>query len=245
MKPVLLNVFFRQVRHLTSHLQKLDIIQPACYIELNTKYNWGEQKMPISNFFIVRILHQIRLLNHYDEDDIDMMRYSLQAILWEFEKLVYIFIIFAIMGRILYFLVALVALLTIRTTAGGFHSKTAWGCFIWTLFGFCLAILALPLIPINHLLIGLLSIFCLGATLLAAPLRSLEKEAIQKKDKDKQKKLIACGITVVWLAGVMIYFSHPFASIILWTVVLQSLQLFIEHFRRKRHHQRVASEGER
>jgi len=38
-------------------------------------------------FFIPRLLDYLRRETEYDEDDIDMMRYSLEAILWEIEKI--------------------------------------------------------------------------------------------------------------------------------------------------------------
>jgi Accessory gene regulator B. len=109
----------------------------------------GGSKVPVSNFFIRRILDRIRLLDQYDEDDIDMMRYSLQAILWEIEKLIIIFLLFSLIGRHAYFLITLMALISIRVVAGGYHSQTPINCLLVTLFGFFLAIVVLPLINLN------------------------------------------------------------------------------------------------
>jgi len=121
----------------------------------------GGYKMPISNFFIKKILNRIRNETEYNEEDIDMMRYTLQAILWEVEKTAYLFIIFLIFGAHWQFLTAIVAITTIRPTAGGFHSSSAWGCFFWTLFGLILAIFVLPFIPLMTITIILVGIFTL------------------------------------------------------------------------------------
>ena len=50
--------------------------------------------MPIANFFIIRILDYLRRETDYEEDDIDVMRFSLQGVLWEVEKLLYLFLLF-------------------------------------------------------------------------------------------------------------------------------------------------------
>lgn len=190
--------------------------------------------MPVSNFFISRILNRIRLLDQYDEDDIDMMRYSLQAILWEIEKIIIIFLLFTLMGRQDYFLITLTTLISIRVFAGGYHSQTAIRCLFITFIGFCLAIVILPLITLNNIIILMLSGFSLFVTLLAAPIRTMEKEAIINKDKDTQKKVTAFVITLIWLILLFIYNMHTYAHSILWIIVLQNSQLLFEYIKRKR-----------
>jgi len=194
----------------------------------------GGFNVPVSNFFIRRILDRIRLLNQYDEDDIDMMRYSLQAILWEIEKLIIIFVLFSLIGRHDYFLITLMALISIRVIAGGYHSKTAIKCLLVTLFGFFLAIVVLPLINLNTLQITILTGFCLWVTFLAAPMRTIEKEAIQNKDKDGQKRIYVLIITSIWLAFVFTFKTHAYAYPVLWVIVLQNAQLLFEYLRRKK-----------
>lgn len=189
--------------------------------------------MPISDFLIKRILNQIRALNRYEEDDIDMMRYSLQAILWEIEKVIIIFVIFALMGYPIHYLVTLIVLMSIRVFAGGYHSKSSFGCLFITFSGFFLAIYVLPQIPLNNLAILVLSGLSLLVTLLAAPIRSVQKEAVQKKDKDMQKKMTAFVITTIWLILLFINKTNTYAFPALWMIVLQNAQLLFEYLRRK------------
>ena len=195
-----------------------------------------EKIMPISNYFIVKILNRIRLLSIYEEDDIDMMRYSLQAILWEIEKALFLFLLFALMGRYDYFLITLVTLLSIRVNAGGYHAKTSLGCFIFSFLMFFISIMVLPMLSLNSIGIIAISIFSLSVTIVAAPICSPEKQAIQGKEKDLNKKITSLAITLVWLALVYIFKEHTYAQPVLWMIFLQNAQLLLEYVRRRDEH---------
>jgi len=183
--------------------------------------------MPIANFLIKKILKAHRDLNHYNEDEIDMMRYSLEVLLWETEKFVYMVIIFALLGYWWQFLACVVVVMTIRPMAGGYHARTAWRCFWWTLFGFVLAILVLPLITLNSTYIVLIGVFSLVVTCIAAPLRSEQMERIANKDKDWLKKTIAAIVTVIWFVVLFVYQEHFLAASAIWIIFLQNVQLII------------------
>lgn len=189
--------------------------------------------MPIADFFIVRILDYIRKETDHDEDDIDMMRYSLQAILWEIEKTIYLALIFIILGFGWEILAAMVAVMTIRPTAGGFHSSTVWGCFFWTLFGFSLAIFVLPNIPLVNLTVVAVGLFSLVTTYIATPTRSKQMRAIADTSKDGQKKIKATAITIVWFVLLFFNQEHALAPAVLWIIFLQNLQLLIEYLKQK------------
>jgi len=189
--------------------------------------------MPIADFFIVRILNAIRRETEYDEDDIDMMRYSLQAILWEIEKTIYLAILFTWLGYGWHFLASIVAVMTIRPTAGGFHSSTVWGCFFWTLFGFVLAFFVLPLIPLGNMTVILVGIFSILITYIATPVRSKQMERIADTSKDTQKKYKATIITIIWF--IVIFMNQDFflTEVVMWIIFLQNVQLIIEYMRKK------------
>ena len=189
--------------------------------------------MPIADFFIIRILNHIRKETEYDEDDIDMMRYSLQAILWEIEKTIYLFLLFLALGFQWHFLACLVAIMTIRPNAGGFHSSSVWGCFFWTLLGFVLALFVLPLIPFSNITIILVSIFSILITFIATPVRSKQMERIADTSKDKNKKYKATIITIAWF--VLIFTQQDFFLIesVMWIIFLQNVQLIIEYTRKE------------
>jgi len=189
--------------------------------------------MPIANFFIPKILNKIRKETEYDEDDIDVMRYSLQAILWEVEKTIYLIIIFSLLSHHWQFFAAMVAVMTIRPSAGGFHSSTVWGCFWWTLLGFVLAIFVLPLIPISTLIIIMVAVFSVTITFIATPIRSKQMEKVADKSKDKKKKYFATVVTIIWAVVLVLNQANFLAAPVLWIIFLQNVQLIIEYLKRK------------
>lgn len=189
--------------------------------------------MPIADFFIVRILNYIRRETEHDEDEIDMMRYSLQAILWEIEKTIYLLIIFIVLGFGWEILAAMVSVMTIRPTAGGFHSSTVWGCFFWTLLGFSLALLVLPNIPLVNVTVVAVGLFSLVTTYIATPTRSKQMRAIADTSKDGQKKIKATAITLLWFVVLFFNQGNFLAPAVLWIIFLQNLQLLIEFLKQK------------
>jgi len=187
--------------------------------------------MPIANFFIPRLLDYFRRETEYGEDDIDMMRYSLQAILWEVEKTIYLLLLFLALGFHWHFLACLVAIMTIRPSAGGFHASTPWQCFFWTLLGFVLAFFILPLIPFLSITVVLVGIFSIIVTFTATPVRSKQIERIADTSKDKEKKYKATIITIIWFLLIFTkqdFFLTPF---VMWIIFLQNIQLLIEYLR--------------
>ena len=189
--------------------------------------------MPIANFFIRIILNRIRKETEYNEDEIDMMRFSLQAILWEIEKTIYMFLIFLALDFHWQFLACLVVIVTIRPTAGGFHSSTVWGCFFWTLFGCILAFFVLPLIPFNEITVILVGLFSIMITFIATPVRSEQMDKIADKSKDRAKKYKATIITIAWFILIFILQSFYLIPFIMWIIFLQNVQLLIEYSRIK------------
>jgi len=187
--------------------------------------------MPVSNLFIKNILNRIRLLNRYEEEDIDMIRYSLEAILWEVEKIIILVLVFALMGYLDYFLFTCLVVIPIRILAGGYHSQTAIGCLSITFIGFFLAIIVMPKLPLTSGWIIALAVFSLSVTLIAAPMYPLERAALIKTDNNGKKKVLALVITALWL--IFIYHGHPYAYPALAIIVLQNVQLLFEYLKRR------------
>jgi len=189
--------------------------------------------MPISNYYIKKILNYYRKETEYAHNEIDQMRYSLQTILWEIEKTIYLFLISLVLGFPLHFLLCALAIWTIRPLAGGFHASTPWRCFLFTLFGFILTFFATPLMPFNHITMMLVGSYSVLITVVATPIRSKQMESVASKSKDKQKKYRVTLITVVWFVCIFTKQGFFLAPFIMWIIFLQNVQLLIEYLRIK------------
>ena len=182
--------------------------------------------MPISNFIIKRLLTSIRGLDHYSEEDIDVARYGFEAVFWEIEKNIYFFLIFLLLGYPLEWLFSLAVITTVRPFAGGAHVKSVWGCFFITLLSFIAPVFIFPvLIPTYSLSILLVGLFSLLMLILVAPLIPKERRKLVDASKNPYKKMIAIFITLIWFVLIFIYQHHHLASLAMWTLFLQNVQL--------------------
>ena len=196
--------------------------------------------MIFSNFIIKWFLREVTREGQHSERELDRIRYVLEVLLQESEKFIYIVGIFVMFGIFVdfniftSFLACLVALTTIRPTAGGFHSSTAWGCFCWTLLILVLAIFVLPIIPISNIVILIVGVLSVSTTFIASPFRSEQMERRADKSKDKQKKFVATIVALIWVGVLFIYQEHFLAPSVLWIIFLQNFLLLIEWLRRRK-----------
>jgi len=176
---------------------------------------------------IKRLLKSIRDLDHYSEEDVDVARYGFEAVFWEIEKNLYFFLIFLLLGYSIEWLFSLAVIVLIRFFAGGVHVKSVWGCFFLTLLSFIAPILVFPIIvPTNNISIVLVSLFSFLMLILAAPVIPENRKKLVDTSKSPRKKLIAILVTLIWFGFIFSYQHHLLASIAMWTIFLQNVQLF-------------------
>jgi len=189
--------------------------------------------MPISNMLIKRLLKSIRKLDHYSDEDIDVARYGFEAVFWEVEKNLYFFLIFLLLGYSVEWLFSLAVIATVRFFAGGVHVKSVWGCFFLTLLSFIAPIFIFPtIIPTNNISVVSVGLFSLLMLILVAPLIPDNRKKLIDASKNPRKKLVAILITLIWFIFIFSHQHHTLASIAMWTIFLQNVQLFIALLRR-------------
>ena len=189
--------------------------------------------MPISNVLIKRLLKSIRNLDHYSDEDIDVARYGFEAVFWEVEKNLYFFLIFLLLGYSVEWLFSLAVIATVRFFAGGIHVKSVWGCFFLTLLSFIAPIFIFPIIiPTNNISVVSVGLFSLLMLILVAPLIPDNRKKLIDASKNPRKKLVAILITLIWFIFIFSHQHHTLASIAMWTIFLQNVQLFIALLRR-------------
>ena len=184
----------------------------------------------MSNLIIRRLLSRAADTGNYSHDELDMIRYSAQSILGEIEKILILLIVFSLLGKGWIFILLVFVLLSIRINAGGYHSKTYFGCLLFTFFIFSFAILLLPQIPVHQDLVYGIAWVCVVNTAIFAPVSSEQKEAFMKQPH--KKKLLACLITVVWLI-VIRFLDESIMIPAIYLIIMQNLQLTIAYFIKK------------
>lgn len=187
--------------------------------------------MPISNQLINYFINKIEQLNTYSQDDMSKIKYSLQSIFYEFEKMAIIFCVFFLLDQADYYLITLMVLLSIRINAGGFHNKTNLGCLFFTFSMFFIAINIFPNLQLNTLMKYILAIGAVLTPIFLAPIFSIEKQSIYRGNTLKNK-ILSSIFTIFWLM-IFFYKNNIYAIPVLGIIVLQNLQLLFEFIRRK------------
>ena len=97
--------------------------------------------MERQNEKLVKSMMKFLKTDQQEEIVIQKVKYALQVIVSEVEKLIILLMIFGIVGKTLEFLTAYVAVVTIRIYVGGNHVETFLGCVLYTfiMYAFILA----------------------------------------------------------------------------------------------------------
>jgi accessory gene regulator B len=188
--------------------------------------------MIISNIIIDFFMRSIA--DSFEQDDLDKVKYSLQVILWETEKIILLGLIFAYLGKFQYFLSTTLVLVSIKAFTGGYHAKSSLTCFILSLAIFSISILLAPSFSISFEIMVLLvaCIFIFSLFFPALPSVQLPKSMI-KASVQKKRKLLSTLFTLFWLLLILINHERPLSLSWLCIIYLQNGQLCIEYIRRK------------
>ena len=97
--------------------------------------------MERQNEKLVKSMMKFLKTDQQEEIVVQKVKYALQVIVSEVEKLIILLMIFGIVGKTLEFLTAYVAVVTIRIYVGGNHVETFFGCVLYTfiMYAFILA----------------------------------------------------------------------------------------------------------
>lgn len=186
--------------------------------------------MPVSNYFIKYFLHQVDLLGTYSSDDMDKIKYSLQSIFYECEKILILCIVFALFNQLDYYLITLIVLLSIRLNTGGYHSKSNLGCLLLTFFMFFIAINIFSLVHLSNIIKYMLAFLSLLVILLTAPVLSVQKQKVLTVNITV-KKILSFAITTFWFI-IFFYKNNTYTVSVLGIIFLQSMQLLFEYMKR-------------
>ncbi|KLU74752.1 accessory gene regulator ArgB-like protein [Clostridium botulinum] len=166
--------------------------------------------------------------NIKNEDDLDRINYSLQAILGDLIKFIVLTIIFWGLGRLKYFLFSASILISLRIFMGGYHCRTFMRCLFTSLIIFLITSFIGPKIPIlNQYTYYGLSIFSILITVIYAPFPNI-KRPIKNKKRRQILKLISIFSLIVWISLLLFKLNtSSYLNCGFLTLLLQAIQIFI------------------
>ena len=138
----------------------------------------------------------------FSELQLKKMEYGLNSIFGEITKLLIFIMFFYLFYGEKYFLISFIFFSPIRLFSGGYHAKTYWGCFIFTLLFFVLLIFLGKHLLHNNVISILLIILDISLICIFSPVDNKNKPI---KSKKRKLELHYLSIFIVILESLLCY----------------------------------------
>lgn len=173
-----------------------------------------------------------RLHDYFEQEfslsdmDSKKLRYSLEFLYNDFSKTILLFVLFAILGYHLDFIVAAIILFTLRIFTGGLHFKTYTGCLLFSLIFFIAVIYLKNSFILSDNMIITIYVFSYLTIIGVAPISSKTRP---KYSKSKRRNFKILGLVVLTIYFVLNLYLNTSSYLIygMWVMVLQSIQILI------------------
>jgi accessory gene regulator B len=161
-----------------------------------------------------------------NNDDLEKINYSLQAILNETFKIIVLTILFLLLGKINYFFFSMIILFSIRIFSGGYHADTTIKCLLWTTLFFLITSLIAPMLPkLNILIYNTISFLSIMIIYIRTPYPN-SKRPIKNKKRRWHLKLISTFFITFWVTILLsITNDTRYLNCGFLTILLQIFQL--------------------
>ncbi|WP_446899771.1 accessory gene regulator B family protein [Clostridium sp. LBM24168] len=161
-----------------------------------------------------------------DTDNIEKINYSVQVLVNETFKLIVLFILFTILGKLNYFLFSFMILFSTRTFSGGYHSSSTLMCLFWTTVFFLFTSIICPLIPVFNIgIYYILALVSITTFLLRSPCENKSRPTKNKK-RIMYFKIISTCSTIFWMIVLLFFISNKsYLNCGFFTILIQLPQL--------------------
>lgn len=153
------------------------------------------------------------------------LHYMIDIIINEILKMAILFIPFCLFDEVWSYVYCLTALFIIRPMTGGLHTKTFWGCLMFSGCFLALGMLLIKFVPLQQPVLTFICFFDLLVLGCFAPIVPKQRPRYSEK-KMFRSKLLSIVVAVLHF-GLYVISSSPYFSYAVWIITLQCLQLLI------------------
>lgn len=158
----------------------------------------------------------------FSDYQIAQLRYFFLTFFGELSKLVMLGFLFR--KHLLLFIWAVFILHLTRSSLGGMHCKTYWGCFFMSLMYLTLAIEVLPRISVNKFFQMTALIVCIMVSHHIGPITSKLHPVLSERVCTKLKIKI-CVIFFIYYILLYIMPENQYITVGFWVIILNTIQL--------------------
>ena len=179
----------------------------------------------INTWLIRRYLSVRNELSVFEKEKVE---YALSILLNEIEKVIGVLSVFIFTGKVKMFLLSFVVLMSLRIFIGGLHFNKRYQCFLFTLLFFLVTVLLSEVFIIDKAMGCLVFCFSLINIVLCAPLPSRHRVLVSEGGKKRLRNMTIL-ILSMWMIC-YIFLNGISANIILWTIIVQQLEILYYKF---------------
>lgn len=161
-----------------------------------------------------------------DKNAVIKVTYALKCIFNDLYKLIFLIIVFSVLGKLNYFCFSLIILFSIRPFSGGMHFNTSISCLIFTTgFFIVTALISTYIPPLPKIIYIILMLISLTIIAVKSPVTTSKRPIISIK-RFKMLKLGSIITTTSWVCFLLFYLSNiKFINCGTLTILIQALQL--------------------
>ena len=180
----------------------------------------------ICDFLMERVKQK---MPEVDEERAEVIRYGFELLIGEVPKMLLIFLIALILGKIKYFIISLAIICPYRTFSGGIHLKTHIACFITTTLLYLGTVFFCEWISFNSLQMQLITtviiyLFSIMMIILYAPADTDTVPILIKKERKRAKIKSIIWITIV-LGLSFVFNDKTIRNMCIFGVLFQTLTI--------------------
>lgn len=179
--------------------------------------------MERQNEKLVKSMMKFLKTDQQEEIVIQKVKYALQVIVSEVEKLIILLMIFGIVGKTLEFLTAYVAVVTMRIYVGGNHVETFFGCVLYTFIMYAFILAGADYFTPNRYI-------CSGVEILIMisiwnNQKSLpESRILYSQNRLLEFKMKALSVLILQMI-ITQYLPESYRAVIMWGVIIQTIDV--------------------
>ena len=179
--------------------------------------------MERQNEKLVKSMMKFLKTDQQEEIVVQKVKYALQVIVSEVEKLIILLMIFGIVGKTLEFLTAYVAVVTIRIYVGGNHVKTFLGCVLYTFIMYAFILTGADYFIPNRYICGGVEILIMIS--IWNNQKSLpESRILYSQNRLLEFKMKALSVLILQMI-ITQYLPESYRAVIMWGFIIQTIDV--------------------
>ena len=174
----------------------------------------------IKNFVINNSMNMVQGLNKYNKEQLEEIKYGLEAIYLLITKFIVICLLSVILGLWKETLLLLLFFNLLRVTAFGIHASKSIYCWISSIISFLVIPYVSKILIIPNIVFIVISLICTILFSLYAPADTVKRPLINAK-KRKIYKIITVLISIVYTISIFIIHNTIVNNLIMFAMILQ------------------------